>query len=90
MAGAMHTGIDLRKLSHARGMPDVRGHDARRKAISDPEEEGVSVLPPAHRHAAMSLTPTAGLPYQRMHADASQDVAQHFLDRSVSLPGCSH
>jgi hypothetical protein len=33
-------------------MPNVRGHDAGRKAICDPEEAAVPVLPSAPRHAA--------------------------------------
>ncbi len=45
------------------------------------KEEAVPVLPSAPRHAAMSLTFPAGLPYQRMHADAPYDVAQGSVAR---------
>jgi hypothetical protein len=72
----MHTGRDLWKLPHAGGVPNVRGHDAGREVVRNPEEAAVPVLPPAPRHAAMPIAFPTGMPYQRMHADAPQDAAQ--------------
>ncbi len=76
MVGTLRTGGYLWKLPHAGGVPNVRGHDTGREAVSDPEEKAVPVLPSTPGHKAVPLTLPTGLPHQRMHEDASQNAAQ--------------